>query len=87
MCQRVARAIRVTRGPAAHRIESIQDTAGHTLTIWVDDPDKEALSAETADEVILMKDDGGHVVGVEILHYRPPSADLRVVAETVGQKG
>ncbi len=67
-------------------IRLIHDTAGHTLTIWVNDPDKEAVSAETVDEVVLMKDDGGRVIGVEILHYQPPSADLRVVAETVGQE-
>jgi len=61
------------------------DTAGHTLTIWLDDPAKEAVSEETADEVILMKDAGGRVIGVEILHYRPTSADARVLVETVGQ--
>ncbi|HVP68049.1 MAG TPA: DUF2283 domain-containing protein [Anaeromyxobacteraceae bacterium] len=66
-------------------IKVIHDTAGHTLTIWLDDPAKEAVSEETADEVVLMKDAGGRVIGVEILHYRQANADARVVIETVGK--
>lgn len=67
------------------RIRLIHDTAGHTLTIWLDDPAKEAVSEETADEVVLMKDAGGRVIGVEILHYRPKCTDARVLVETIGQ--
>jgi uncharacterized protein YuzE len=65
-------------------IKMIHDTAGHTLTIWLDDPTKEAVSEETADEVVLMKDASGRVIGVEILHYRPATGDARVRVETVG---
>jgi uncharacterized protein YuzE len=65
-------------------IKVIHDTAGHTLTIWLDDPTKEAVSEETADEVVLMKDASGRVIGVEILHYRPATGDARVRVETVG---
>ena len=57
-------------------IRVIHDTQGHTLTIWLDDPAKEAVCEETADEVILMKDATGRVIGVEILHYEPASRDL-----------
>lgn len=65
-------------------IRLIHDDSAHTLTIWLDDPTKEAVSEETADEVVLMKDASGRVIGVEVLHFQPASADLRVVAETVG---
>ncbi len=64
-------------------IKLIHDATGHTLTIWLDDPAKEAICEETADEVILMKDVSGRVIGVEILHYRPASQDARVSVETV----
>ncbi len=40
-------------------------------------------SEETADEVVLMKDGAGRVIGIEILHYRPATADSRVSVETV----
>ena len=66
-------------------IKLIHDIAGHTLTIWLDDPGREAVCEETSDEVILMKDASGRVIGVEILHYEPASQDSRVRFETVGQ--
>ncbi len=66
-------------------IRLIHDVAGHTLTIWLDDPTNEAVSAETADEVVLMRDASGRVIGVEILHYLPAIRDARVLVETVGQ--
>jgi uncharacterized protein YuzE len=52
-------------------IKVIHDTTGHSLTIWLDDPEKEVVAEETSDEVVLMKDGAGRVIGVEILHYRP----------------
>lgn len=64
-------------------IKVIHDTTGHTLTIWLDDPAKESVAEETSDEVVLMKDASGRVIGVEILHYRPATADSRVSVETV----
>ncbi len=66
-------------------IKVIHDTAGRTLTIWLDDPTKEAVCEETADEVVLMKDISGRVIGVEILHYQPATRDARVQVETIGQ--
>jgi len=64
-------------------IKVIHDAAGHTLTIWLDDPAKEAVCEETTDEVVLMKDATGRVIGFEVLNYRPASADARVSVETV----
>jgi uncharacterized protein YuzE len=64
-------------------IKVIHDTVGQTLTIWLDDPSKEAVAEETADEVVLMKDGSGRVIGVEILHYHPATSDSRVIVETV----
>ncbi len=64
-------------------IKVIHDTTGHSLTIWLDDPAKEAVAEETSDEVVLMKDETGRVIGVEILHYRPSTSDSKVTVETV----
>jgi len=64
-------------------IKLIYDPAGQTLTIWFDDPAKESVCEETADEVVLMKDEDGRVIGLEILGYRL-SGDRRALAvETV----
>ena len=47
----------------------IHDLEGRTLTIWFGDPSREFASGETEDGVIVMKDDAGHVVGVEIFSF------------------
>ena len=47
---------------------------GHTLTVWFDDPTKEHVCEETTDEVVLMKNDAGRVIGFELLHYHKSSA-------------
>ena len=52
-------------------IKLIHDAVGHTLTIWLDDPKKEAICSETADEVVMMKDRKGRVIGFEVLNYKP----------------
>jgi len=38
---------------------------------------------ETTDEVVLMKDATGRVIGFELLHYRPSSGDPNLTVETV----
>jgi len=45
------------------------DREGKTLTVWFHNPDKEYVAEETGDEVILIKDHEGRVIGVERLNY------------------
>lgn len=47
------------------------DPTGHTLTVWFGAPQSEYVCEETGDEVILMKDRDGRVIGFERLNYRP----------------
>ena len=68
-------------------IRVIHDVVGHTLAVWRDDPRKEHLCAETTDEVVLMKDVTGRVIGFELLHYRPSSGDPNLTVETVVPTG
>ncbi len=65
------------------KVKVIYDAVGHTLTVWLDDPAKEAVCEETADEVVLMKDGQGRVIGFELLHYRPANAEAGLAVETV----
>ena len=67
------------------KIRVIHDTTGHTLTVWFDDPAKEHVCEETTDEVVLMKDEAGRVIGFELLHYRPAQPATRLAVETVVQ--
>lgn len=59
------------------------DTEGKTLTVWFDDPEKEHLAEETSDEVILIKDQHGHVIGFERLNFEIASTD-KLEVETIG---
>ena len=61
------------------------DRAGNTLTVWFDAPEEEFVCEETGDEVVLMKDRNGKVLGFEKLNFvvREPGK-LHVAFETVG---
>jgi hypothetical protein len=45
------------------------DRTGNTLTVWFDDPKKEAVCEEVDDDIVLMKDRRGRVIGFERLNY------------------
>jgi uncharacterized protein YuzE len=45
------------------------DRDGNTLSVWFDDPKKEHVCEESDDDVILMKDREGRVIGFERLNY------------------
>jgi len=47
------------------------DRTGNTVTVWFDDPAKEHVCEEIEDDVVLMKDRRGRVVGFERLNYLP----------------
>ncbi|GIK42687.1 MAG: hypothetical protein BroJett011_65200 [Chloroflexota bacterium] len=51
------------------QVKVYYDKVGNTLTVWFDDPKKEYISEETGEEVILMKDREGRVIGFEKLNF------------------
>lgn len=65
------------------KIRLVHDTQGHTLTVWFADPETEHVCEETADEVVLMKDRQGRVIGFELLHYLPPTPLSGLAVETI----
>lgn len=52
------------------QVKFYYDDVGETLTVWFDDPALEEVCEETADEVILIKDGSGRVIGFEKLHFK-----------------
>lgn len=59
------------------------DKVGNTLTVWFGNPQEEYTCEETGDEVILMKNRNGEVIGFEKLNYTLPStANLKISFET-----
>jgi hypothetical protein len=61
------------------------DREGNTLTVWFDEPAIESVCEETGDEVILMKDRTGRVIGFEKLNFVASSEEepLKVAFETL----
>ena len=60
------------------KIRIFYDREGNTLNVWFDNPEKEYISEETGEEIILVKDEGGRVIGFEKLNFLPSKvgADL-----------
>lgn len=51
------------------KVRVYYDRTGNTLTVWFDDPAKEHVCDEVEDDVVLMKDRRGRVIGFERLNY------------------
>ena len=67
------------------RIKVIHDQVGHTLTIWLGDPKQEYASTLTDDEVVVMKDRGGRLLGFEVLRDHSASSDAGLSGEATIQ--
>ena len=64
------------------------DKKGNTLTVWFDDPRKEFVCEESDDDVVLVKDRRGRVIGFERLNFlsakqRQRGADIPVEVQMV----
>jgi hypothetical protein len=52
-----------------NKVRIYHDRVGNTLSVWFDDPAKEAFCEEIEDDMVLVKDRRGHVIGFERLNY------------------
>ena len=51
------------------KLRVYHDRRGNTLSVWFDDPAKESVCEEIDDDVVLVKDRRGRVIGFERLNY------------------
>ena len=66
------------------QVKVFYDETGNTLTVWFGNSQAEYVCEETGDEVILMKDKAGKVIGFEKLNFSIASPKhLQVAFETV----
>ena len=66
------------------QVKVFYDKEGNTLTVWFSDPQDEYVCEETGEEVVLMKDKSGRVIGFEKLNYSlAESEKLHVNFETI----
>ena len=57
-------------------VKVFHDKEGRTLTVWFNDPRQEYPVEETREEVLLMKDRAGNVIGFEKLNFDVPGEEL-----------
>lgn len=55
------------------KVKVVFNRRGNTLDVWFGDPETEAFSEETGEEIILKKDKAGRVIGFEKLNFLAPS--------------
>ena len=55
------------------------DQEAKTLTIWFDDPKKEFLVDEVEEDLSLIKDKEGNIIGIERLNYLGTKLDSSIV--------
>jgi hypothetical protein len=66
------------------QVNVLYDREGNTLTVWFGDPQDECVCEETGDDVVLMKDSSGRVIGFEKLNFSVAAAPrLRCAFETL----
>ena len=64
-------------------VKVFYDRIGNTLTVWFSDPQAEHVCEETGEEVVLMKDKAGRVIGFEKLNFSVGEPErLRIAFET-----
>ncbi len=57
------------------QIKVYYDKTGNTLTVWFGKSNEEYICEETGEEVILMKDKSGAVIGFEKLNFSIPESE------------
>ena len=50
------------------KVRIYYDAFAKTLTVWLDDPEREEISEEADDDTIFMKDSSGKIIGFEKLN-------------------
>lgn len=59
------------------KVRVYHDRTGNTVTVWFDDPRKESICEEIGDDIVLIKDQEGRVIGFERLNYLSRSQQSR----------
>ncbi len=66
-------------------VKVFYDRIGNSLIVWFDDPQKEVICEEFDEDLVLMKDKEGRVIGVERMNFKAAVSDrVRLAYEEVG---
>jgi hypothetical protein len=65
-------------------VKICHDKIGNTLIVWFGNPEDEYISEETGDDMVLMKDKSGKVIGFEkwnLSHF--PEKNIKIPLESI----
>lgn len=66
------------------QVKVFYDKKGNTLTVWFADPQDEYVCEETGDEVVLIKNKSGRVIGFERLNFSVSKSEkFQIAFETI----
>jgi len=66
------------------QVKVYYDREGNTLTVWFGNPADEHIVEETGEEIVLMKDRKGKVIGFEKLNFTAQGTEaVHVAFETM----
>lgn len=51
------------------KVRIVFDREGKSLSVWFDDPNKECVCEESDDDLVLVKDRKGRIIGYERLNF------------------
>ncbi len=69
---------RANRREAVDKVRLLRDVVGKPLTVWLGDPNAEHICEATADQIVLIEDATGRVIGIKTLHFQSTGAALTV---------
>jgi L-rhamnose isomerase len=52
-------------------ISVLHDVFGQSLVVWFGDPNREVVCDHTDSDVVIMLDEEGRALGIEVLGFRP----------------
>jgi hypothetical protein len=62
-------AVLATRNGTVKKLRVCYDREGNTLSVWFGDPAKEHVCEEADDDIVLVKDRKGRIIGFERLNF------------------
>ena len=65
------------------KVRVLYDAAGRTLSVWIGDPQTEVVCEEVGDDMILMKDEHGSIIGFEKLNVALPQDKVGFTFEVI----
>ena len=65
------------------KVRIYYDAFAKTLTVWLDDPEREDVSEEADDDTVFMKDAGGRIIGFEKLNVNLPKESQGLTVEVM----